>query len=72
MFPQRVDTMSMMPPGGVRRIDRNLIHPSDEKGAFTDVLMQDVNDLAAPEWGTPIALHKLTVYDSLSSWYRVL
>src|SRR5215213_5329127 len=28
-FFQEVDTMSMMPPGWVRRIDRKLIHPSD-------------------------------------------
>src|SRR5215217_4918099 len=29
---QRVDTMSMMPPGGVGRIDRKLIHRSAWKG----------------------------------------
>jgi hypothetical protein len=27
-FLYRVDTMSMMPPGGIRRIDQKLIHPS--------------------------------------------
>src|SRR5688572_19112065 len=71
-FLYRVDNMSMMPPRGVRCIDRRLTEVM-RKAHSPMPLCRTVSDLPTPGCGTPFTLHKLTAYptgyDSLSTCY---